>query len=99
MKAPLIGQTFTVHGTVEIFPMDNPWIYVSVPKKYVKLFADFMDRGLVAVTVTLGSSTWDTSLLPKGDGTLFIALNAKVRKAEGIGVGQRVQLQFMLRQR
>lgn len=95
----MIGQEFTVRAIVEIFPMDNPWIYISVPKKYVQMFKPFMDRGLVPITATLGDSTWDTSLLPKGDGTLFIALNAKVRKKEEIELGQRVTVRFMLRQR
>lgn len=95
----MIGQEYTVRSTVEIFPMDNPWIYVSVPKKYVQLFADFMDRGLVAITATLGGSTWSTSLMPKGDGTLFIPLSAKIRKKENIDVGDTITINFELRQR
>ena len=56
-------------------------------------------RGLVPITVTLGNTTWDTSLMPKGDGTHFIALNAKVRNSEGVAVGDRVKLSFRLRRR
>jgi hypothetical protein len=95
----MIGTEYTIRSTVEIFPMDNPWIYVSVPKKYVEMFADFMDRGLVAITATLGESTWNTSLMPKGDGTLFIPLSAKNRKKEKIKIGDTVTVRFQLRQR
>ena len=74
-------------------------MYVGVPQKYTEMFRDSADRGLVAVTVTLGKSTWNTSLMPMGDGTQFIPLSAKVRKAEGIEVGDRVELSFILRKR
>ena len=99
MNDKAVFQEHSFSSTVEIFPQDNPWVYVSAPKKYVKLFADFMDRGLVAITATLGSSTWNTSLMPKGDGTLFIPLSATVRKKEQIEVGDRVQITFKLRER
>ncbi len=88
-----------VSGTVKIFPVENPWVYISVPKDYTEMFKDIADRGLVPITVTLGGSKWDTSLLPMGDGTHFIALKASVRKAEKINVGDRIELTFVLRQR
>jgi len=90
---------FTVSGQVKIFPVVNPWIYVGVPKKYTVITKSFADRGLVPITVTLGLSKWNTSLLPKGDGSQFIALNAKVRKAEDIKIGDRIQMSFTLRKR
>lgn len=91
--------SFPVTGVVEIFPMENPWVYVPVPKKYSKMFAALADRGLIAVDVTLGQSCWPTSLMPKGDGTHFIPLSAKIRKAEGVEVGDKIKLKFSLRQR
>ena len=86
-------------GQVKIFPHENPWVYVGVPKKYTEMFKDSADRGLVAITVTLGQSTWNTSLMPMGDGTQFIPLSAKLRKAESIEVGDRVELSFISRKR
>lgn len=91
-------QSFPVSGTVKIFPIQNPWVYVGVPKKYTEMLMDFADRGLVPVTVTLGKSTWNTSLMPMGDGTHFIPLNAKVRKSERIEVGDHINLSFTLRE-
>jgi hypothetical protein len=74
-------------------------VYVRVPKKFTEMTEEFADRGLVAITATVGKSSWKTSLLPMGDGTLFIALNAKVRKAEGIELGDMVKISFRLRER
>lgn len=91
--------TFPVSGTVKIFPLENPWVYVSVPKEYTEMTAHLAERGLVPITVTLGSSTWDTSLLPMGDGTQFIALKASVRKKEGLELGDKIKLTFKLRGR
>lgn len=90
---------FQVTGVVKIFPVVNPWVYVSVPKKHTQLTKHLADRGLVPITATLGQSRWNTSLLPKGDGTQFVALNAKVRKKEGIKVGDRIKLTYKLRTR
>ncbi len=90
---------FQVKGIVKIFPVINPWIYVSVPQKHTSLTKKYADRGLVSITVTLGQSTWNTSLLPKGDGTQFIPLSAKIRKKENIEVGDRIKLFYILRVR
>ncbi len=95
MKSP----QFPFKGEVKIFPLENPWIYVSMPLGYTEMFKGEADRGLVAVTVTIGKSTWNTSLMPMGDGTQFIPLNAKVRKNEGIEVGNQVEGYFELRER
>jgi len=92
-------KQYHVSGTVKIFPLVNPWIYVGVPKKHTEETRRFARRGLVPITVKLGKSSWETSLLPKGDGTHFIALNAKVRKDENIEIGNRVKLTYWTRTR
>lgn len=92
-------KRFPVVGEVRIFAVKSPWIYVSVPKKYTAMFQPFADRGLVAITVTLGNSVWNTSLMPMGDGTQFIPLPARVRKSEGAQIGDRIKLAFALRRR
>jgi hypothetical protein len=50
--------------------------------------------GLVPATITLGKTTWKRSLLPFGDGTLFIALSEKIRRTEKITVGDTVIITF-----
>lgn len=51
------------------------------------------------IEVTLGASAWETSLPPKGDGTHFTPLEATIREAEEIDVGDRVSLSFTIRNR
>ncbi|HYO19767.1 MAG TPA: DUF1905 domain-containing protein [Dermatophilaceae bacterium] len=48
---------------------------------------------------TVGDTTWDTSLLPMGDGTTFIALNARVRKKNALATGDSVTVAFTPRDR
>ncbi|MCI0549425.1 MAG: DUF1905 domain-containing protein [Anaerolineae bacterium] len=93
------SKHFPVSGEVKIFQVDNPWIYVDVPKKYTDDTKHLADRGLVAITATLGTSIWNTSLMPMGDGTQFIPLPAKVRKLENVEIGDRIKLSFVLRKR
>ena len=95
----MLNHAFTVKGHMKVFQMDNPWFYVAVPSKYTEMFKNDMDRGLLAVTATLGDSERKTSLMPKGDGTHFIPLSAKIRKKESLNVGDIITLSFCLRER
>ncbi len=95
----MISRPYKVSGNAKIFPVQNPWIYVGVPKTYTRLFKNLMDRGLVPIKIVIGKSVWNSSLLPKGDGTHFIALPAKIRKAEKIKLGSNIKLKFYLRER
>ena len=92
-------KAFIVKAMVEIFPQKDGWVFVRVPKKYTEMTKGIAERGLVAITARVGKTAWDTSLLPMGDGTLFIALNAKVRKAEDIKIEDTIAVHFRLRKR
>jgi hypothetical protein len=92
-----VDDAFIVQGDVDIFPQPGGWVYVRVPHEYTEMTEHLAERGLVAVTVQVGTTTWKTSMLPMGDGTQFIALNAKVRKAENIEIGDTVSLTVRLR--
>ena len=59
----------TFKGNVELFERDKGWHYVSVPQTLSKPYEHLADRGLLAVTATVGATSWNTSLLPMGDGT------------------------------
>jgi hypothetical protein len=84
---------------VDFFERDKGWHYVSVPSELSKPHEHLADRGLIAVTATVGKSIWPTSLLPMGDGTHFIALPAKVRTKEKLMRGQTIEISFELRER
>ncbi len=87
-------KIFSAKGKVGIFPQNGGWVYVSVPQTYADLGIKKPKWGLVPATITIGNTTWKKSLLPMGDGSLFVALNQKVRKAEGIQVGDIVTVHF-----
>ena len=87
-------------GIVEIFDKDNmPWWFVRVPKKLSSPYEILADRGLIAVTASVGKTSWQTSLLPYGDNTHFIALPQKVRKANDIQLDDKISIEFEIRER
>lgn len=90
-------EEFKETAKVKIFPQKGGWFYVSLPKKYTEISKDYADRGLVPIVARIGELSWNTSLLPMGDGTHFIALNAKVRKKESIRVGDTIEFYFKFR--
>ena len=89
-------KVFTSKGKVKIFPQKGGWVYLPITQTYVDLGINKPRWGLVPASITIGKTTWRKSLLPLGDGTLFIALNEKVRKAEKISVGDTVTANFSL---
>ncbi|GHU87473.1 hypothetical protein FACS1894202_01830 [Clostridia bacterium] len=92
-------DTYEFFGAVELFPQDKGWHYVRVPMNLSKPFEHLADRGLIAITASIGNSKWKTSQLPMGDGSHFLALPAKVRKKECINLGDVICVKFALRER
>jgi len=85
-------------GIVEIFDKKNmPWWFVRVPKHISKPYEILAKRGVIAITASVGKSSWATSLLPYGDHTHFIALPAKVRKTNDIKLGDTISVEFEIR--
>ncbi|GCF93111.1 hypothetical protein NRIC_10020 [Enterococcus florum] len=93
-----MGNTFT--ATIERFEMQGGWHFVPVPETLSEplgyLAAHF---GFIPITANVGDTKWDTSMLPKGDGTYFIALPAKVRSKEKLSLGQEIDTSFEVRTR
>jgi hypothetical protein len=90
--------TYRLRGKVWLHD-DGPatWHFVSLPKAQAKeirlLLGGVTGRGWgsVRVSVTLGSTTWATSIFPdKKLGSFLLPLKADVRKAEGIEVGDTI---------
>lgn len=89
--------TYIIDGRVQQFPQAGGWYYVAVPQRYTEVLQPLAVRGLVAVHAVVGGVSWDTSLLPMGDGTHFIPLPAKVRRVNQLDVGSCVNLTFTIR--
>lgn len=92
-----MNEAFKVDNKIEIFPQKGGWHFIKVPKSMTKKLIHKADRGVIAINALVGNTRWDTSLLPMGDGTHFIALNAKVRKKEKINLGDKIEIAFNLR--
>ncbi|GHU99841.1 hypothetical protein FACS1894211_05960 [Clostridia bacterium] len=92
-------ESYEFQGIVELFPQDKGWHFVRVPDALSEPFKRLEDRGLIAVTAFVGSSAWNTSQLPMGDGSHFIALPATVRSKEKIHLGDTVKVMFRIRER
>ena len=90
-------KEFSATNKVELFPQKGGWHYIKIPIEITKPLQFKADRGLIAIKARLGDYSWDTSLLPMGDGTHFIPLNAKLRKKENIDLGDSITIYFSLR--
>ena len=78
----------------------DTWTFVSVP---AELSEEIRDRaaalpptgfGSVRVTVTIGRSTWQTSVFPGQDGRYGLPVKRSVRRAEGVESGDRVPVRL-----
>ncbi len=81
---------YRIKAKVWIYPGDAAWYFVSIPKKesaHIKADFDAQKRGWgsLPVMVTLGKTSWKTSIFPdKKSGTYLLPLKAEVRKKEKI---------------
>ncbi len=89
---------FTFKAKVWLYEDDSAWHFVSVPVKIAKqingLYAG-LERGWGSfpVAVTIGATTWKTSIFPdKKTGTFLFPLKAEVRKKENVSVGKIVSI-------
>jgi len=90
----------TFIAKIERFEMQGGWLYVPVPIELSKPIEYFANQfGFIAINAKVGNTSWTTSLLPKGDGTHFIALPAKVRSKEKLLLGAEIEMSFETRTR
>ncbi len=83
-------KLFKIQSKVLLYPGMAGWHFVSVPKKQSeeikKTFgAPIRGWGSIPVVVTIGKTTWETSIFPdKQSGGYLLPLKANVRKKEQI---------------
>jgi hypothetical protein len=81
---------------------DEGWTFLSVPPTESEEIREFSARrpragfGSVRVTVTIGGSTWQTSVFPGADGSFALPVKKAVRRAEGIEDGDTVRVTLRL---
>lgn len=74
----------------------SPFHFVTVPEQEAGMLAAASGLvtygwGMVPATITIGGTTWSTSLWPK-DGGYVVPLKSHVRRAETIGLGDAIAL-------
>jgi len=88
----------TFIAKIERFETQGGWHFVPVPMELsIPLEYLAIHFGFIAITAKVGNSSWQTSLLPKGDGTHFIALPAKMRSKEKLSLGTEIEISFETR--
>ncbi len=83
-------------GDVWFWRGPSPFHFVTVPESPshdIHEIAALVTYGwgVIPCEVTIGATHWRTSLIPK-DGAYLVPIRADVRRAEGIDVGDHVEL-------
>jgi hypothetical protein len=91
---------YSTTGKVWKWKADAGWHFFSIDKTTSKQVKETKNKstasfGSVKVEVTLGNTTWQTSLFPHSkEGIYILPLKAKVRKIEDIQEGDEISLTF-----
>ncbi|MGA4506855.1 DUF1905 domain-containing protein [Propionibacteriaceae bacterium G1746] len=91
---------FTFTGVVFEWRGPAPFIYVRVPDEVADEIHEEASRvtygwGMIPGTLTIGATTWYTALFPK-DGGYLVPLKLAVQRAEGIELGDTVEIRLRL---
>mgnify|MGYP000075326164 CR=1 FL=1 len=86
-------KSFSITAQVWKWQGNSPWYFINVDKKRSEQIRAEYGKGLIPVSVMLGSSTWKTSLLPHLESNMYlIAIKKSIRRAEQIVEGSTVVL-------
>jgi hypothetical protein len=91
--------SYRLKGKVWLYEGQAAWHFFTLPKGPAREIRMMLGGGTgrgwgsVPVSATIGGTTWRTSIFPdKKSGSFVLPLKAEVRRAEGIEVGQTVEL-------
>jgi hypothetical protein len=84
-----------------LYPGEGSWYFVTVPEDISDEITDLTEGrrkgfGSVRVTVTVGASTWQTSVFPTKSGTYMLPIKKPIRTAENLLEGTPVDTQLEL---
>ncbi|MEK9160471.1 MAG: DUF1905 domain-containing protein [Patescibacteria group bacterium] len=92
-----------IEGALWKYQGTAAWYFLSTTKAQgVQIKAREKRRlgwGSMPVRVTIGQSTWDTSIFPSKEGSYLLPVKASVRKAEMLEEGTRVRARCIFRSR
>jgi len=93
--------TFQFSAPLWQYPGEGSWYFVTVPAENSDDIADLTAGtrkgfGSVRVTVTIGGTTWQTSVFPSKTGSYVLPVKKPVRLAEQLSEGVPVETQLEL---
>lgn len=84
-------------GTVERFDGNAAWFYLEIPSNDLPAHLPTGHWGFVKIVARVGRTSWNTSLMPKGDGEYFVALKKEIRKREKIFLGDEIKMNITIK--
>ncbi len=94
---------YKLKSKVFVYPGMSAWRFLGLPEKQgqeikKKWGSHAKGWGSLPVSVTIGKTTWNTSIFPdKKSGSYLLPLKAKIRKAAGISDDSTVAFSIQLR--
>lgn len=98
-----MNKTYKIKNKVWRWPGAGGWHFVYVDKNLTeelkkKGFKHKYGSGFLAITATVGKTSWDTALFPHTkEKTYLVSLKASIRKKEQIWEGDMVEIKFKFR--
>lgn len=92
--------TFTFKELVWLWQGKAAWHFISLPLDLSAEIKSFVTHkrgfGSIPVKVTIGQTSWKTSIFPSKKGNYDLPLKAAIRKKEKINAGDKVQVSITL---
>lgn len=99
-----VSAIYKMKEKIWLYPGESAnWHFITIPKKYglnIKEKYGNAARGFgsLPVEVTIGKTTWQTSIFPdKYSGSYILPVKAIIRKKESLQDGERVNLKMQMR--
>jgi len=92
-----MSRSETFFGIVKKFTGNMGWFYVLIPKAKIPKKLPKVKWGIIPIKATINQTSWDTSILPFGNGQNFIALKAVIRKKENIKLRDKIKISFQIK--
>lgn len=88
-------------GVLWEYEGEAPWVFVTMPVEDATMIRETVPPksgfGSIRVEVTLGETTWKTSIFPDRDsGSYVLPVKRMVREAEGVEPGDSVKVEFLV---
>lgn len=90
-------KNYSISARLWRWPGDGGWHFVTLDKKIFNEIRAVYPKGLIRIEARIGSSVWQTSLLPHTSyGEYLIAIKKAVRNQEGLLEGDTVDISFKI---